>query len=122
MLEKQRLMNEVLFGTSRVFSPWTIINDKENEGSRSNDPWTVRNGILARDNLAGHRWMWSGCSGSSGICSQGVRWSLFLASSPQGALCGEEPGKQALHSAGASCRQHRSLRSAPRWSAVGPSL
>lgn len=115
-------MNEVPFGTSRVFSPWTIINDKENEGPRSNDPWTVRNGILARDNLAGHRWMRSGCSGSSGICSQGVRWSLFLASSPQGALYGEEPGKQALHSAGASCRQHRSLRSAPRWSAVGPSL
>lgn len=75
-------MNEVLFGTSRVFSPWPIINDKENEGPRSDDPWTVRNSILARDNLAGHRWMRSGCSDNSGICSQGVRWSLFLASCP----------------------------------------
>lgn len=38
-----------------------------------------------------------------------------------GALFGEELRKQALRSAGASCRRHRSPRSAPRWSAAGPS-
>lgn len=109
-------MNEVLFGTSKSVLPWTIINDKENEGSRSNDPWTVRNGILARDNLAGHRWISrSGCSGSSGdLCSQGVRWSLFLAQLSAGCtLWGGAREASLTFSWRILCRQHRSLRSAP---------
>lgn len=41
----------------------------------------VRNSILACGNPVAHRWMQPGCFNSSGICSQGIRWNLCLASS-----------------------------------------
>lgn len=75
----ERASYEVLFGTSRAFSPRAIINDS-NE-SCSSGPLTVRNSILGHDH-PGHRWVQPGCFHTAGICSQGIRGCLSLASSP----------------------------------------
>lgn len=53
----------------------------KNTESCSNGPLTVRNSILAHDH-PGHRWVQPGCFPPAGICSQGIRGRLSLASSP----------------------------------------
>lgn len=79
MLEKQHLTNFCL--EPKECSPLDYKRQREKRAPFQK-PVAARNSILARDNPAVHRWVQPGCFNDSGICSQGIRWHLYLASSP----------------------------------------